>query len=139
MQPICLPDPSQDYEKLAAVVTGWGRLANGSLPDKLQEVTVTIIQQNICQRIHGASSVTDKMLCAESAGKDSCQGDSGGPLAVQGKDGRFSQIGIVSWGVGCAQPGYPGVYTRLTALLSWLQTNIKLKPTQGSRLETFKI
>lgn len=52
--------------------------------------------------------VTDRMICAGDPGKDSCQGDSGGPLVSGGK-----QVGIVSWGLGCARSGYPGVYTRV--------------------------
>merc|ERR1719336_2443453 len=63
------------------------------------------------------SRITDNMICA---------GDVGRPLSVLGQDDRYSQIGIVSWGEGCAKPGYPGVYTRLTSLLNW----VKQPPTQ---------
>ena len=51
--------------------------------------------------------VTNFCAAVDGGGKDSCQGDSGGPLAVRGPDGRFTQIGIVSWGEGCAESGYP--------------------------------
>jgi len=54
-------------------------------------------------------NITSRMVCAGVAegGKDSCQGDSGGALYIK-KSGK--QIGIVSWGKGCAEKGYPGVY-----------------------------
>ncbi|XP_076664231.1 hypodermin-A isoform X2 [Andrena cerasifolii] len=44
-------------------------------------------------------------------------GDSGGPLVLNG-----AQIGIVSWGLECAKPGYPGVYTRVSAIRRWIKT-----------------
>ena len=65
------------------------------------------------------------MLCAQEAGTDACNGDSGGPLAVEGEDGSYFQIGVISWGWGCAIPGLPGVYANLTANLPWLKEIIK--------------
>lgn len=60
------------------------------------------------------------MVCAGymRGGKDSCQGDSGGPLVYEGK-----QLGIVSWGQGCAEPGFLGVYTDVTRYISWIKSN----------------
>ena len=61
------------------------------------------------------------MVCAgdNNGGEDSCQGDSGGPLIMTNSDGEYELIGIVSWGYGCAEPGYPGVYSRIYPKLSW--------------------
>ena len=128
MGPICLPDPAQDYDNVKALVTGWGRLSGKSVrkPDILQEAKVTTMTNQQCRGKYGHSRITDYMICAGDVGRDSCQGDSGGPLSVLGQDDRYTQIGIVSWGEGCAKPGYPGVYTRLTSLLNW----VKQPPTQ---------
>ena len=62
-----------------------------------------------------ASEITENMMCAgyDAGVLDACQGDSGGPMIWRGdQDSAFTQIGIVSWGQGCARKGYPGVYTR---------------------------
>ena len=59
------------------------------------------------------------MICAADSGKDSCQGDSGGPMVVQEND-RYALVGVVSWGFGCADPKYPGVYARVTSQMAWI-------------------
>lgn len=79
-----------------------------------------MIDQNSCKTAYG-KQLTERMFCAGVkgvGGKDACQGDSGGPLVAKGK-----LHGIVSWGRGCALPGYPGVYTRVTAVRQWIRLN----------------
>lgn len=59
------------------------------------------------------------MVCAYSSTKDSCQGDSGGPL-LKGTSATSPQIGIVSWGYGCAY-NVPGVYTSTGYYKEWIR------------------
>jgi len=73
--------------------------------------------------------VTDQMMCAEdySEGEDSCQGDSGGPLVILGNDangGEDVEVGVVSWGYGCAVNGYPGVYARVSEAYDWIREEV---------------
>lgn len=110
------------------VVTGWGAVQEqGDTSVTLQEVTVPILSNIDCRkRGYGQTRITDNMLCAgfEEGKRDSCQGDSGGPLHVLNKDTGFYQVvGVVSWGEGCAQKNYPGVYSRVNRYISWIASN----------------
>ena len=67
--------------------------------------------------------VPNSKMCGYLQGTDSCQGDSGGPLTVQ-EDGRWTIVGVVSYGIGCARPGYAGVYARVTNYLNWINQNV---------------
>ena len=102
-------------------VTGWGnRLPGGSdYPPRLHEVEVQVIANAACASAY--SNLTDNMLCAgvDGGGKDSCQGDSGGPL-VYNNSGEWQQVGIVSFGIGCAEADYPGVYARVSRYIDWI-------------------
>ena len=74
--------------------------------------------------------ITSNMLCAgflEKQGHDSCDGDSGGPLIAIGKDDTAVVYGIVSFGPleGCGTPNFPGVYTRVSVFLNWIQSNME--------------
>ncbi|CAH0715020.1 unnamed protein product, partial [Brenthis ino] len=101
------------------VVTGWGNIReSGGNPRTLQMVLVPKVSEKACSNAYAPLyTITPRMMCAglPSGGKDACQGDSGGPLVHNGK-----LAGIVSWGLGCARPRYPGVYAKVSALRAWI-------------------
>ncbi|CAG9865503.1 unnamed protein product [Phyllotreta striolata] len=125
IRPVCLPKTGDPSGRTGTVV-GWGRTSEGGmLPTVVQEVEVPILTQAQCKGMkYRASRITNYMLCAGKGTQDSCQGDSGGPLLVHSGD-KYEIVGIVSWGVGCGRPGYPGVYTRVSKYVNWLKTNLQ--------------
>lgn len=101
-------------------VVGWGVLfEGGQLAKQLQFVSVPIVSNVVCNEAY-RNGITDGMLCAgfENGLKDACQGDSGGPLTL-----GDTLVGIVSFGNGCARPGYPGVYTRVSEYVKWIDND----------------
>jgi secreted trypsin-like serine protease len=105
-----------------ARILGWGTTSeSGSSSNQLRTATVPIVSNTSCASSYGSDFVASDMVCAgyTSGGVDTCQGDSGGPLLIGGV-----LAGITSWGEGCAEAGYPGVYTRLTTFSSLVTTQI---------------
>jgi len=119
-RPITLAKGTDQFADYDATVIGWGTTSSGgSASLVLREVDTPVITNAFCNTMY--SGVTLRMMCAYLPGKDSCQGDSGGPFFVlNDQTNQFEQIGIVSWGIGCAGVGAPGVYTRVTAVVSWV-------------------
>jgi len=77
-----------------------------------------------CGSKYGSSNILPSMICAAAPGIDSCQGDSGGPLVHKNANGKWELVGVVSWGYGCADPNYPGVYARVSNLLPFITQHI---------------
>ncbi|XP_032636211.2 trypsin I-P1-like [Chelonoidis abingdonii] len=104
------------------LISGWGNtLSSGTnYPDLLQCLKAPVLSSSQCSSAY-PGEITSNMICIGylEGGKDSCQGDSGGPVACNGV-----LQGIVSWGYGCAQKGYPGVYTKVCNYVSWIQNTI---------------
>jgi secreted trypsin-like serine protease len=108
-----------EYDKGRFTVMGWGSTKEGSVTQqtKLRAVDVDFVSDSSCDRKYGKIGmeiVASDMICAARPGKDSCQGDSGGPLVRLDATGSWLQIGIVSWGYGCARKNYPGVYGQVS-------------------------
>ncbi|WP_018351603.1 S1 family peptidase [Longispora albida] len=99
-------------------VVGWGATKeDGWSVDQLRKAQVPFVADEPCGRNYrraGYGFVAAEMLCAGAAGKDSCQGDSGGPMVRRDAAGQWRQVGIVSWGKGCARADFPGVYTQVS-------------------------
>jgi hypothetical protein len=121
-----------------ATVTGWGNRAaqpnpgGNDFPDRLHEVEVPIISNTDCGNAY--TGITQNMVCAgiPAGGKDSCQGDSGGPLVVlNNAAGKWLQAGVVSFGEGCAAPNKPGVYTRVSRYIDWIDDTISGGVVEG--------
>lgn len=105
-------------------VTGWGTLSSGgSSPDTLQTVDVNVVSNSSAQTSYPSETITADQLAAAAPGKDSCQGDSGGPLTVL-KGSTRVLAGVVSWGYGCADSRYPGMYARVSSFESWIASKI---------------
>lgn len=125
IEPVALVDRDvhADYP-LALVGVGWGATCEGCPTTTIQQhITVPLVPWGTCDAIYG-HTLTGDMLCAGDtpatpSTSDACHGDSGGPLVVQ-TGTRWAQVGIVSWGEGCARPGKPGVYTSVYQWRDWI-------------------
>ncbi|MEM6988206.1 MAG: serine protease, partial [Pseudomonadota bacterium] len=132
---LAIPQGSRDVVRLAtvkpgeslqALTLGWGdtNIDAGivSYSQTLQEVNVDTYSDAACDAALPSVSIATNQLCAGTVagGRDSCQGDSGGPLLL-GTPSGVTQVGIVSFGDGCAKADTPGVYTSVDAFLSWIE------------------
>lgn len=104
----------------------------------MRTALVPVVEQDECKKIYSHDPLSDRVFCAgyvETGGVDSCFGDSGGPAVLNGK-----LIGIVMGGDGCARPGYPGIYTKISAFYNWImeKTNHFKEPENSHNFKQFK-
>ncbi|XP_053348809.1 plasma kallikrein-like [Clarias gariepinus] len=133
VRPVCLTEKVKEAEFLQGkkcTVTGWGRLSSGSFPDTLQKAQVPLISSDVCAEMlpeedMKPNKVFPSNLCAgyPEGEIDSCDGDSGGPLVCQ-DESTWYLTGITSWGLDCAKPNIPGVYTRVSYYVPWIRSMI---------------
>ncbi|CAD7680943.1 unnamed protein product [Nyctereutes procyonoides] len=127
-RPTCsCPTTGQNVSCLAAAASPFHS-------ERLQEAHVRLYPSSRCASRHLSNkTMTNNVLCAgdtRSGGNqanlhDACQGDSGGPSVCM-KDNRMTLAGIISWDIGCGQKDVPGVYTKVTNYLDWIQDNMQL-------------
>lgn len=124
--------PWLEMGDVPATVTGWGLTVPGddsSGSDVLRQVVVPLVTYRTCTLSYGILTglLSPRMLCAgyRAGGRDSCNGDSGGPLMVfDSANSEWVQAGVVSWGDGCAQPYYYGVYSRVSEFAGWIDAQL---------------
>jgi trypsin len=95
----------------------------GKISASLRKVSVPVLDRASCQTEYkDFQPVTDNMFCAgqTKGGKDSCQGDSGGPIIDAATK---TLVGLVSWGNGCAEAGFAGVYSRLGNYVDYINSH----------------
>lgn len=120
-RPICIPTAPVNITGTDNIVAGWGLIREGGPgTNYLKYTTVTVQPNHMCgATFRGYDSRV--MYCAYKTATDSCQGDSGGPGMYRVSGGhRYVQVGIVSYGHGCARENVPGVYTRVDVFAPWL-------------------
>jgi secreted trypsin-like serine protease len=134
IKPVCLPKQGHNYVGKRCWVAGFGKDAFkvGKHSYYLKEVDLPIVDSNECEgrlkstRLGHAFHLHRKsFLCAGGEpGKDACTGDGGAPLVCQGHNGQFQVVGLVAWGIGCAEGGIPGVYVNIPNFVEWIQAKL---------------
>lgn len=138
--PHLLPlNTSTTYNKGTFTIMGWGaKTEGGAQSTTLQKATVPYISDTKCESAGGDyASLNEKAeICAgnwDQGGVDTCQGDSGGPMVRKNADNKWIEVGIVSWGDGCARPKNPGVYTQVSTFASAIKTAASQLPSAASK------
>ncbi|XP_068619542.1 venom serine protease Bi-VSP-like isoform X2 [Battus philenor] len=139
IRPICIPLDSElrarSFVNYNPIIAGWGDTTYRGRPaTHLQALQLPVVSNEQCAQAYVKYTVQvidGRVLCAgyKDGGKDACQGDSGGPLMQPIWDSKkfvthFYQIGVVSYGKKCAEAGFPGVYTRVTVFVPWLEKTL---------------
>lgn len=101
----------------------------------LMSAKLPMVSTQVCrlqyEKMYQSPAIGDAQICAgtDTGGRDSCTGDSGGPLMAYDGRNRKYQVGIVSWGRGCAKASWYGIYTRVSAHTDWIKS--KAGPFDG--------
>ncbi|KAM8710791.1 hypothetical protein ACLKA7_017426 [Drosophila subpalustris] len=143
--PVCMPSSpslrSKSYVGTFPFVVGWGKTQEGGeSATVLNELMIPVMSNEVCRSSYAKlnreftpDQFDSAVVCAGvlSGGKDTCQGDSGGPLMTSegvSSQMRFYLIGVVAYGVGCARPEVPGVYTSTQFFMDWILQKLEDTP-----------
>ncbi|AGL21138.1 trypsin-like serine protease [Actinoplanes sp. N902-109] len=107
------------YDSGTFTIAGWGAASEGGAQQRyLRKATVPFVSDSTCNSasMYNGEVIASNEICAgyTAGGVDTCQGDSGGPMFRRDAGNAWIQVGIVSWGDGCARPNKPGVYTQVS-------------------------
>ncbi|KAH8257475.1 hypothetical protein KR038_010399, partial [Drosophila bunnanda] len=124
VQKVKLPAPSTKPLPTVLDIWGWGLTSVNALNVQRYALGATVyrVGNKQCNKDYAGTGVkilTD-MVCAKAKGTDSCSGDSGGPMTHNGV-----LVGLVSYGIGCANKNYPGVYCKVRHFIRWIQSVIR--------------
>lgn len=130
----CLPSQAQKFEgQRTCFVSGWGtsKFGAGDFQNILKEVDVPIVERFSCQSSLRETRLGERFeldgnsfVCAGGiAGKDACTGDGGAPLVCETNQG-FTVVGLVAWGIGCAEGNVPGVYVNVANFVNFIERHI---------------
>lgn len=125
---VCL---GTSFDPTSCLSTGWGKDKfgkEGVYQNVLKKVDLPLWEDGECQyalrttRLGRYFKLHPSFVCAGGeAGKDSCSGDGGSPLVCQNpSNGKYVQVGMVAWGIGCGTPGIPGVYADVPYGYDWI-------------------
>ena len=109
-----------------SIVYGFGNTGSGqqNWNKNLNKVVLPIVSSEVANRPESYNGEVDETMLAAGyagGGKDSCQGDSGGPMVVFDHRNDPVQVGVVSWGEGCATPNKYGIYSKISGAQAWIQ------------------
>ncbi|KAF5125880.1 Trypsin [Metarhizium anisopliae] len=127
-----LPDAGSDpVVNSHAIVAGWGLTGQPYNPlDPLKKANIPIHSRKRCSNQRWNATGIEDEFCAGGDGKDACNGDSGGPL-IDEETGHIIGIPVVSsWLTECGE--YPGIYTRVSSYIDWIQENLGVSQTTSS-------
>ncbi|CAH0678183.1 unnamed protein product [Spodoptera exigua] len=139
IKPICMPKDEKlratTFEDYNPLIAGWGHTEfRGAAATHLQVLQLPVVGNDFCMQAYSAykaQKIDERVLCAgyKQGGKDACQGDSGGPLmqpiwSPTSHKTYFYQIGVVSYGKKCAEANFPGVYSRVTHFIPWIEQKV---------------
>ncbi|XP_041856438.1 tissue-type plasminogen activator isoform X2 [Melanotaenia boesemani] len=132
--PACLPEHGLELpDWTECEISGYGKETEFSAEysERVKRGYVRLWPKERCvPDVLSGRTVTSNMLCAgDTRGlDDACKGDSGGPLVCRNNSGRMTLMGVISWGDGCGQKDKPGVYTRVSHYIDWINGKIKANP-----------
>ena len=140
ISPVCLPgNKNEQFVNAKAVIAGWGT-PFVDIPENPPVPFYADLKVSTNEDCGNYVNISGCHMCATGINRygeisDSCKGDSGGPLATK-VDGKWTLIGVVSYGKNCSVPDYPGVYGRVTSVLDWIYRHTRIQKCRSAAVWT---